>query len=123
MIQYYELDGVNFSFDYADGFCSETGASDSDIYNIDVEEITDPYDATKAWLDMNDAAFDAYLLTFQPWNQEPGRTPDELSDLPGWVYDRVMEDIAQRILEKEVIEGDELKELLSRSVDPQPVAA
>ena len=31
--------------------------------------------------------------------------------------------IAQRILEKEVIEGDELKELLSRSVDPQPVAA
>ena len=97
MIQYYELDGVNFSFDYADGFCSETGASDSDIYNIDVEEITDPYDATKAWLDMNDAAFDAYLLTFQPWNQEPGRTPDELSDLPGWVYDRVMADIAERI--------------------------
>lgn len=97
MIQYYELDGVNFSFDYADGFCSETGASDSDIYNIDVEEITDPYDATKAWLDMNDAAFDAYLLTFQPWNQEPGRTPDELVDLPGWVYDRVMADIAERI--------------------------
>ena len=35
----------------------------------------------------------------------------------------LLEDIAQRILEKEVIEGDELKELLSRSVDPQPVAA
>ena len=35
----------------------------------------------------------------------------------------LLEDIAQRILEKEVIEGDELKELLARSVDPQPVAA
>ena len=35
----------------------------------------------------------------------------------------LLEDIAKRILEEEVIEGDELKELLSRSVDPQPVAA
>ena len=35
----------------------------------------------------------------------------------------LLEDIAQRILEKEVIEGDELKELLARSVDPEPVAA
>ena len=35
----------------------------------------------------------------------------------------LLEDIAQRILEKEVIEGDELKELLDRSVNPEPVAA
>lgn len=115
MIQYYELDGVNFSFDYADGYCSETGASDSDIYNIDVEEITDPYDATKAWLDMNDAAFDAYLLTFQPWNQEPGRTPDELVDLPGWVYDRVMADIAERI---NALDEDILAEALIDAYEP-----
>ena len=35
----------------------------------------------------------------------------------------LLEDIAQRILEKEVIEGDELKDLLDRSVNPEPVAA
>ena len=35
----------------------------------------------------------------------------------------LLEDIAQRILEKEVIEGDELKELLERSVRPEAVPA
>jgi cell division protease FtsH len=35
----------------------------------------------------------------------------------------LLEDIAQRILEKEVIEGDELRDLLARSIDPEPVAA
>ena len=35
----------------------------------------------------------------------------------------LLEDIAQRILEKEVIEGDELRDLLARSIDPEPIAA
>ena len=35
----------------------------------------------------------------------------------------LLEDIAQRILEKEVIEGDELKELLERSVSPEAIPA
>jgi cell division protease FtsH len=35
----------------------------------------------------------------------------------------LLEDIAQRILEKEVIEGDELRDLLARSIDPELVAA
>jgi len=33
----------------------------------------------------------------------------------------LLEDISQKILEKEVIEGDELKEMLSNSVMPQKI--
>ena len=33
----------------------------------------------------------------------------------------LLEDISQKILEKEVIEGDELKEMLSHSVMPEKV--
>ena len=33
----------------------------------------------------------------------------------------LLEDISQKILEKEVIEGDELKEMLSNSMMPQEV--
>ena len=35
----------------------------------------------------------------------------------------LLEEIAEKILEKEVIEGDELRDLLSRSISPEPVAA
>ena len=35
----------------------------------------------------------------------------------------LLEEIAEKILDKEVIEGDELRDLLSRSISPEAVAA
>ncbi len=114
MNQYYELNGANFNFDYADGYCTETGANDSDIYNIEVEEITEPYEAMGYWLGWSDERQDEYVATFQDWNSASEHAFDTIEDLPVWVYDRIMADLAERVGNL----GSELEEALLDAYEP-----
>lgn len=120
MTYYYEISGVNFSFDASWGYCLETGASDSAAYNFDVEEVTDAYEAVRYWLDWTDAEWDAYVVAQQPWNQVGGRTPDDFEDLPTWVYERCLDAIALQIDQKWCSRNaeDDLSEIMLDHYEP-----
>ena len=89
-------------------------------------DATDPYlwleevegERAMAWVKQQN---DASLGTLQGDPRYQGLHDQALAILNG--NRDLLEDIAQRILEKEVIEGDELKELLERSVRPEAVPA
>jgi len=97
MTEYYELCGANFSFDMDFESCAETGFSGHEIYNVEVEEVTEPYEAMSYWLGWDDARQDEYVASFQDWNADGSHAFDTIEDLPTWVYDRLMRDLGNRI--------------------------